>query len=391
MGYGHSTRKEVLRYDKQFKPPVLPEPPELPKPSDNLLVVIANFEPIPSTNVEAKENCETIPKDLERMIKQKIASGVPLEYPIMYKQQIEGKTEKEKRKNAKDIGHHEGAHLVLWGSVQFTEMGGEGEFYLEPRITVVQPLGPVELEEKQPGELRVSLAHPEILELRRRKIEEIADIVSFIHGLAFYNQQKYEDAINIFKGVISPHAEISFYHGTALIFLSRFEEAIKQYDKALEINPNLADAYLNRGNAYYNKGENDRAILDFNKALEINSRYAEAYNNRGSAYDKKGEYDRAILDFNKALEINPRYAEAYNNRGVAYKKKGSYDLAISDYNKALEINPRYAEAYYNRAVAYYYKGEYDKAWEDVHKAQGLGYQVNPEILKLLSEASGRQR
>lgn len=88
---------------------------------------------------------------------------------------------------------------------------------------------------------------------------------------------------------------------------------------------------------------------------------AEAYYNRGIAYDNKGEYDRAIADYNKALEINPRHAGAYNNRGLAYYSKGEYDHAIADYNKAIEINPRHAEAYNNRAVAYYYKGEYNKA------------------------------
>ena len=262
-------------------------PAKPPEPPKNLLVVIANFEPVPSTNVEAKENCETIPKDLERMIKQKIASGVPLEYPIMYKQQIEGKTEKEKRKNAKDIGHHEGAHLVLWGSVQFTETGGKGEFYIEPKITVAHPLGPTELEERQPGELRVSLSNPEILELRRSKIEETTDIVSLIHGLAFLDRQDYQGAINIFKEIKNPDAKVSFYHGAVLMLLDLFDEAIRQFDRTLE------------------------------------------------------------------------------------------------------INPRFAEAYVNRGVAYYYKKEYDKAWEDVHKAQGLGYQVPPEFLKALREASGR--
>ena len=55
------------------------------------------------------------------------------------------------------------------------------------------------------------------------------------------------------------------------------------------------------------------------------------------------------------------------------------------------MNARYAKAYYNRAIACYYKGEYDKAWDDVHKAQNLGYQVHPGFLKLLREASGRER
>ncbi len=84
-------------------------------------------------------------------------------------------------------------------------------------------------------------------------------------------------------------------------------------------------------------------------------------------------------------------AKAYYNRGNAYAKKGQYDQAISDYTKALEINPRYAFAYHNRGVAYLGKGQYDKAWEDVHKAQDLGHKIHPRFLKMLREASGRQK
>ncbi len=98
--------------------------------------------------------------------------------------------------------------------------------------------------------------------------------------------------------------------------------------------------YVNRGNDYAKKGQYDEAILNYNKALEINPRYALAYYNRGNAYDEKGQYDQAISDFTKALEINPRFGEAYIRRGGAYGKKGQYDQAISDFNKALEINSK---------------------------------------------------
>jgi len=111
---------------------------------------------------------------------------------------------------------------------------------------------------------------------------------------------------------------------------------------------------------------------------------------RGTVLEKKGEHDQAILCFDKAIKIKPRFAEAYCNRGIAYAQKGEYDRAISDYNKAIEINPMYAMSYNNRGLAYYFKQEYDKAWEDVHKAQSLGYQVRPEVLKNLREASGRE-
>ena len=74
-----------------------------------------------------------------------------------------------------------------------------------------------------------------------------------------------------------------------------------------------AKFYNNRGVAYGEKGQYDQAMSDFNSALEINPMYQKAYNNRGTTYRLMGQYDRAVSDFNKALEINPLSPEAYNN------------------------------------------------------------------------------
>jgi tetratricopeptide (TPR) repeat protein len=374
MGYGHSALKEVIRHAKQPKTPVLPEPP------DNLLVIIANFKPIPGDNETAKEQSELVADDLKDKIEEKIKSGVPMEFPKRHTQVIKGEDEIEKEKNAEDIGLRKGAHLVIWGDVKVKEIGGKGRLYIKPKITRAHPFGPTELEVRQPDELRVSLSEPKILEFIEGKIKETTDIiVSLIHGLAMFKQLKFEDAINIFKGIKNPDAEVCFYQGNALIFLSLskgvidqkaiMQEAIEQFDRALFINPMFAEASNNRGIAYAVKGEYDRAIDDFNKALEINPKHAEAYYNRGLAYAQgKDAYDRAILDFNEVLEINPRDAVAYYNRGNAYRNKGEYDRAILDINKALEINPRLAEAYNNRGGAYFMKDEYDRAIEDYNKA-----------------------
>ena len=104
-------------------------------------------------------------------------------------------------------------------------------------------------------------------------------------------------------------------------------------------------AYIKRGNAYWSEGQYDQAISDYNKALEINPRHAKAYYNRGNTYMSTGQYDQAISDFTKALEINPRYAKAYNNRANTYKSIGQYDKAWEDVDKAQDlsykINPRF--------------------------------------------------
>ena len=80
--------------------------------------------------------------------------------------------------------------------------------------------------------------------------------------------------------------------------------------------------YNRRGNAYYYKGDYDRAVADYDRAIRLRPDYAFHYYNRGIAYSDKGEYDRAIADFDQALRLDPDYAFAYNNRGFAYSGKG---------------------------------------------------------------------
>ena len=66
----------------------------------------------------------------------------------------------------------------------------------------------------------------------------------------------------------------------------------------------------------------DRAIEDCSKAIELKPDYADPYNNRGAAYVGKGEADRAIVDCNKAIDLEPDFVQAYYNRGNAYSKRG---------------------------------------------------------------------
>ncbi|MGR4000698.1 MAG: tetratricopeptide repeat protein, partial [Alphaproteobacteria bacterium] len=118
----------------------------------------------------------------------------------------------------------------------------------------------------------------------------------------------------------------------------------------IEINPDSAEIYNNRGSAFQEKERDDRAIQDFNEAIRLDPENPIAYYNRGNIYEKKDGHDLAIGDYDKAIEINPYYANAYSNRGNAYSEKGEYDRAIKDYNKAIEINPSLVEAYVNRAL-----------------------------------------
>ena len=109
----------------------------------------------------------------------------------------------------------------------------------------------------------------------------------------------------------------------------------------------FAYPYKRRPNiAYDSRGKVGLAIEDHNKAIELNPDDAEAYYNRGVAYGVKGEVYHAIVDFTKVIELNPDDAEAYYNRGVVYHAKGDYDRAIADYNMAIKLKPDLGRSLY---------------------------------------------
>jgi len=131
-----------------------------------------------------------------------------------------------------------------------------------------------------------------------------------------------------------------------------------------------ADAYIARGESYKTKGLNDQAIAEYNKAIEIDPKYAKAYFYRGNAYGSKDLYDKSISDFTKAIEIDPKYARAYFYRGGVYSSKDLYDKAISDFTTAITINPRLgrnAVVFQSRGIAYAHKGLDDEALADFTK------------------------
>src|SRR5262245_56508978 len=93
----------------------------------------------------------------------------------------------------------------------------------------------------------------------------------------------------------------------------------------------LSWAYFNRGNAYDDKGNHDRALADYSEAIRLDPKDAKVYYNRGLTYFDKGDYDRAIADHSDAIRLNPKDPQVYYNRGNAYRTKGDYDRAIADY------------------------------------------------------------
>jgi len=112
-----------------------------------------------------------------------------------------------------------------------------------------------------------------------------------------------------------------------------------------------SDAY-DKGIQFLSEGRQRDAIKTFEKAIQLNPRSAEAYHGRGMAYNETGQNERALKDYDAALALNPQYTEAYFNRGNAYSDLGQYEKALKDYNEAIRIDPTHSGAIFNRSLAY---------------------------------------
>jgi tetratricopeptide (TPR) repeat protein len=137
----------------------------------------------------------------------------------------------------------------------------------------------------------------------------------------------------------------------------------------------LSIVHNNRGDAYRDKGEYDRAIADFNEAIRLNPKFAIPYYNRGNSYWHKGEYDRAIANFDEAIRLDPKMDDAYQNRGNSWKYKGDLDSALKDLNAAIRINSRNALAYSTRGEVWRLNGDLDRSLADLNLA--IRYRQDP--------------
>jgi serine/threonine-protein kinase len=147
-----------------------------------------------------------------------------------------------------------------------------------------------------------------------------------------------------------------------------YTDEIKKYDEAIQLNPQDASAYYNRGLAKYNLGNNEEAIQDYDEAIRLNPEFTNAYFNRGLAYYTLENYQEAIPNYDQAIQLNPQDASAYYNRGLAQYKMGEYQEAINNYDEAIKLKPKYTNAYYNRGLAKYDLDNNEGAIKDFDEA-----------------------
>ncbi len=188
-----------------------------------------------------------------------------------------------------------------------------------------------------------------------------------------------------------------------------FDLAMQDYQQAIALEPDNADMYYRRGDAYYSRAGLDMiyppymsvflapAKADFSRVVAKNPRDADALDMLGLTVGSMGDWTAALAIFEQEAALKPkmvfRVSDAYCNRGSHYPRE-KYDLAISDLNRAIQMrgasDPCECEPY-NRLLAIYLNtGEYDKAREVAALAQRSGKWIAPEYLEQIKAPSANR-
>jgi tetratricopeptide (TPR) repeat protein len=111
-----------------------------------------------------------------------------------------------------------------------------------------------------------------------------------------------------------------------------------------------------------------KAVDYWGHAISNKQNTVEAYNNRGLAYHELKQYDKAIKDYSQSIKLDPAHVAAYNNRGNSHYERNEYRLALADFNQSLKRKPDYAKAHLNRGLVYYQMDKTDQACSDFQNA-----------------------
>lgn len=138
---------------------------------------------------------------------------------------------------------------------------------------------------------------------------------------------------------------------------------------AQKVSKISAKVYYDRGLVKLQTGELDEALKDFNKAIELRPNYARAFMHRGQCHDELLEFEKAFADLGNAVRLNPRLDFAFKLRADLYAKVGKFKEAISDYTRVLKLVPGDHDALSARADAYREIGENKLAEADERAAE----------------------
>ncbi len=171
----------------------------------------------------------------------------------------------------------------------------------------------------------------------------------------------FQHAINITDKKYPSFVAVYNNLGVVLIEQMKFEEAVTNLEKAVELQPNYSEAYNNLGYALGELNRFSEANIHYKKAIRLKPDYAEAHNNLANSLSKKPNFKQAIIHYKKAIQFKPEYSEAYFNLGVVLNKWNHSEEAIPHLEEAIRLEPNFFQAHLTLGNILILKDNFERA------------------------------
>src|SRR4029453_10749612 len=177
-------------------------------------------------------------------------------------------------------------------------------------------------------------------------------------------------------------ARAAFAAGDSEGASTRYQSALADFAKYIELAPKDASSYEEHGQTLSELKQYDAAIADFNKALELKPDDLNAVKFRGFAEIGLNQWDKAVADFSAVIQKKPDDLQSYDRRALAYRSMKNYDAAIADYTFLITTNPNDMEATTKRGYTYSLAQQYENAIADYQAVLKVNPQDNATFQRL---------
>jgi tetratricopeptide (TPR) repeat protein len=197
--------------------------------------------------------------------------------------------------------------------------------------------------------------------------------------------KRYDDALRDFEQALQRRPDLlDARYGLSLVYAAQgktaqAEAALKQL---IQDAPEMAEAHTHLGALYMRTGRIQAAVDAYRRATVLQPKEANAYHHLSTALAAQGHVAEAQAQLQQALRLNPADAPAHNDLGTLYAEQGDIDRAIASFQAAVQADARAVEAHYNLAMAYGSKGDTARMIQALHDTLRLDPQHREAHLNL---------
>ena len=262
------------------------------------------------------------------------------------------------------IANQEIELLKSQAATKLETMVSDAQQIKDQTIQELTNLLPLSMTEQLPPEVQPRLGNlTALLESLKKAIPQVSfSATDYLkQGNAFFFESRYDDAVESYDRAIQLSPELYeawFTKASMLMLLQRYDEAASAYQFAAQLKSDSYEAWFGRGTALINAQQFEAAIAALDEAIALRPEDHLALFNRGNAQAALAHLDAALADYEAALALKPDFAKALFQKGQILQRTGDYEDALVAYDAMLKLNVKdVAEVWYGKAICHALQNE----------------------------------